>query len=186
MKTKAFVLILCLIPLFPCFSRGKKEEPAKQSVGVVLPLGTPKKVEDVSISNGRLQVEGDRRDIAFAMDEEESIERLEEADTYTHAVIERPDGIIDMMEFKKGYNLLCWVGDDVRANMGPSGLKIFPSEGVDSIKIQSNGKDWSVSLKKETPITWNDEQYIVFVSKIKKGSMQDQPKFAVDLVIMRK
>jgi hypothetical protein len=185
MYKRLLILIICIVPVISVFSNGKKDKDKDLSLQEDI-LNPPRKVEDVSISNGRLQVEGDNRDIAFAMEEKKSIERLEDADTYTHAVIERPDGPIDMMEFKKGDHLLCWVGDDVRANMGPSGLKIFPSEGVDKIQIQTNGKNWSVSLKKETPIIWNDEQYVVFVSKINKGSMQDQPKFAVDLVIMRK
>ena len=70
--------------------------------------------------------------------------------------------------------------------MGPAGLKVFPDEGVDKIKVQTDGKSWDVSLKKETPIIWNDREYIVFVSRIRKGTMQDQPEFAVDLVIMLK
>ncbi len=192
MLNRFLILSFCLISLTPCFSKGKKEDPEQLPDQKVLLMETPQKVGDVTIDNGMLSVQGDSRDIAFSLDNAESLDEeksediLEEADTYTHAFIQRPDGPIDMVEFIKDGKLLCWVGDGVRANMGPKGLKILPDEGVDSITLTTNGKSWSASLKKETPIVWNNEEYVVFVSKIKKGSMQDQPSFSVDLVIMHK
>ena len=179
------ILLFCSVSVIPCFAKGHKDkepEPVKEQ----LLMNPQKKVEGLSVSDGRLSIEGDMRDIAYSLDNKEALEKLKNAETYSHIIIDRPDGPIGMLELKNDDDLLCWVGDGVRANMGPSGLKIFPEEGVNSIKVNTNGKSWTVSLRKETPIIWNDKEYIVFVSRIDKGTMQDQPKFAVDLVIMRK
>ena len=185
MPKKILVLLFCIIPLLPVFSNGKKDKPEKEKQGAVS-LFPEKQVEGLSVSDGRLSLKGDNRDIAFGLKADKYMKTLDKAETYTHAYIERPDGPVGMLDLMDGDGTVCWVGDGVRANMGPSGLTILPGKEGDEIKVKSDGKNWNVPLKTETDIVWNDEDYIVFVSSIRKGKMQDQPDFAVDLVIIRK
>ena len=101
MKGNIIIFLFCFCSVVSVFSSGKKDEniEATNNAPVINPQ---KKVEGLSVNNGRLSIDGDKWDIAFSLSPDKSMKNLEEAETYTHSRITRPDGPIDMMELMKG------------------------------------------------------------------------------------
>jgi len=181
------IFLFILIPLFSCTSLPQSEqgmlrdEPMENidSAGLIKSVqysGTSlivtskdKRVLEISIPN------------RFA----DRLDLINSSSFYAFQRKIKPDGPFFIMELSGADDLHAWIGDGIRSGMGPEGLQILPGTDMDTVVLMSDSDKWSVPAENETTITWQNQNWIVYVSNVLVGTLQDQPDFAADVVILR-
>jgi len=181
---KYILLLFCLIPLVSCQSTGQKEI-APLSINMS-PGTTSGKVGTILLKDKRLILPETHTSIGFQISSNEIINTLNKAKTYQYFNHIRPDGPVQTLILRNP-ELLAWVGNGIRSGMGPDGLKILPDneKSTDTVLLQSDDDSWTIPTGKERVIYWKSTNWLIYVSSVTIGALQDQPPFAADVVIIK-
>jgi len=143
------------------------------------------KIESIKINNNHLEIKGSSGE-SLTISYYCNIEiKNALVDSYSYKNIQSPDGSSKSLELLKERLLTAWIGVGVRAGMGPEGLKVMPGRDTGSVVIQSDRNSWIIPVNKEKTVSWKGGNWTVYASTISMGTLQDQPAFATDIVIVK-
>lgn len=179
------IILFCLlcIPFVSCQSAGRNELTGRNMD--MAPVESSGQVETVVLQKGMLSLPERNIIIACLPDTEKVKSLIKRADQYRYSGFSRPDGPVKTLLLEKEGNLTAWIGDGIRSGMGPDGLKILPGKEDSQLVLQSDSDSWIIPSGKETGISWMGESWLVYVSNITMGTLQDQPPFTADILILK-
>ncbi|MDC7235962.1 MAG: hypothetical protein PQJ58_22250 [Spirochaetales bacterium] len=189
MRRFCIAFFLILIPLVSCTSLGKKDNPVpaeSRSENTTLIPRTTGPVNSWNIENDRLVIQGEEPvSIIYDLGKSASKAALNSAETYRYSVRKRPDGPTITLTLYRGNEEILLAFQGIREGAVLNGLEV-QAEGENTVLLKSSDREWIIQENKKTLIDWGEGEYTVYVSRIGRGTLADQPPFRCNLILLKK